>query len=117
MAATLRASTAVIRGRDMTMKRKWLPTASLSAYFLLTPAVTAVAMSNVSQDRTSVDPNSTLETCPVPTGAPVVPPGYYLTPNSMSDAPSNAYNNPAGHNIGTNEGRILAELRRAVAVA
>jgi len=75
------------------------------------------ASQKISNNRTTVDPRSTPETCPLPSGPPVVPSGYYLPPNSLLDAPSPAYNNPPGHNIGTNEGRLHPQLRLAARLA
>lgn len=69
----------------------------------------------VAMDRRFVDiSRDANETCPFPAGPAVSPPnaGYKLPPNVLLDAPSSTYNNPPGHNLGTNEGRLAARLRR-----
>jgi pimeloyl-ACP methyl ester carboxylesterase len=89
----------------------------IAAFLLLAGATAASAMQLVSEDRTTVNPNSTPETYPAPTNRAVVPTNYFKTPNELTDTPSSSYNNPPGHNIGKNEGRLRQDLRNAAAAA
>jgi pimeloyl-ACP methyl ester carboxylesterase len=88
------------------------------ALFVLLLAACALAQSVMSSNCSFASPEGRVpEVCPYPSGAPVVPSGYLLPPNWLLDEPSPSYNNPAGHNLGTNEGRLVPLLRKYAAAS